>query len=201
MPPENKQPPPPVPDDWEDDSDDDGSVDNEEERNRRIWKEANAKVPSPMPTVVVSSSSSAHQPPPPAAFQPALRILKRPSPSSTPLTPNASGDTPSTTLKEREARYQAARDRIFGIDSGTESGVAGSTNIIATGSPNTSPIASPPLSDTGASSPLSTPTARILREPRGPSESSITEGHSHKGFVHRRKESKLASSSIPETTS
>ncbi|KAJ7323811.1 hypothetical protein DFH08DRAFT_886968 [Mycena albidolilacea] len=100
----------PVSDDWEDDEE------LEEEDNQRVWADANSR--APMPSLIISGSSttsSAAAPPPPAAFQPAMRILKRPSnagPAAAPP-PVAAGET----LKEREARYQAARERIFGSDS------------------------------------------------------------------------------------
>ncbi|KAJ7210901.1 hypothetical protein GGX14DRAFT_625143 [Mycena pura] len=102
----------PVVNDWEDD-DDDGDQDAppNAENNQRIWETANAQAPaSPMPALVVSGSAAVA--PPAAAFQPKLRILKRP-PSAAP-TPAPSPPLPGETLKEREARYKAARDRIFG---------------------------------------------------------------------------------------
>ncbi|KAF7351792.1 SUZ domain-containing protein [Mycena sanguinolenta] len=56
---------------------------------------------------------------PAAALQPAMRILKRPSlsasPTSTPV-PEGGGKTAAEALKEREARYGAARERIFGLE-------------------------------------------------------------------------------------
>jgi len=77
----------------------------------------NKKVP--MPQVVVTSSGVGTAVPsvvPPAsAFQPPIRILKR----SVAPTPNGPSDDSSTststvTLAERTARYDAARERIFG---------------------------------------------------------------------------------------
>ncbi|KAH7882912.1 hypothetical protein F5I97DRAFT_1930531 [Phlebopus sp. FC_14] len=100
-----------VRDDWDDDDDE------EEEDNTKVWDEANQKVP--MPELIISPSSHTGQrivPPQPAAFQPTLRILKRPSPSpsaSTSTTSLSSSQTRST-LAEREAQYQEARNRIFG---------------------------------------------------------------------------------------
>ncbi|KAJ7477339.1 hypothetical protein FB451DRAFT_1396332 [Mycena latifolia] len=77
-------------DDWEDD----GAADEEEPRapadNQRIWDDANAH--APMPALIVSGVDAA---PPLAAFQPAMRILKRPAAPA-------------------PARYQQARERIFG---------------------------------------------------------------------------------------
>ena len=111
-----------------------------------------------MPTIV-SASSAGQALPPPAAFQPALRILKRPSPSPSNSDPSSNSSTlDSSTLKEREARYQAARERIFGADG-------------ANASPPAVSIDTPP------------PAARIVREPRGPGESKDSE--SSKGFARR----------------
>ncbi|KAK2460829.1 hypothetical protein APHAL10511_007299 [Amanita phalloides] len=96
----------PVPDEWDNDEWEEAE---DEEENRRIWDEANTKSQAPMPSII----SSTHPLPPPAAFQPALRILKRPSPTPPSAPSSASTQDPSD-LKDREARYQAARDRIFG---------------------------------------------------------------------------------------
>jgi hypothetical protein len=131
----------------------------------------NAKVPAPMPTIV-SASSAGHALPPPAAFQPALRILKRPSPSSSTPGSSSNSSTPDpSNLKEREAQYQAARERIFGADSPANPPAMGA---------NTQP-----------------PAARIVREPRGPGESKGSEpGQEIKGFT-RRGGAKTAPPSMP----
>ena len=73
----------------------------------------NAKAPNPMPAVIAMSP---HQvlTPPPGAFQPTLRILKRPSESNSKSPTPPPSSSSSDTLKDREARYQAARERIFG---------------------------------------------------------------------------------------
>ncbi|KAJ7861282.1 hypothetical protein B0H13DRAFT_2568349 [Mycena leptocephala] len=79
------------------------------EDNQRIWENANAQMP--MPSLIVSGAAAA---PPAAALQPKMRILKRPTnagPVGLPP-PTVAGET----LKEREARYQAARERIFGAE-------------------------------------------------------------------------------------
>src|SRR5882757_6758122 len=73
-----------------------------------------------MPELIISPSSTGTSvvSPPPAAYQPTMRILKRPSPSQ-----SASNSTTSlssqtrNTLAEREAQYQEARNRIFGTTS------------------------------------------------------------------------------------
>ncbi|KAJ6616699.1 hypothetical protein B0H10DRAFT_2219196 [Mycena sp. CBHHK59/15] len=98
----------PVSDDWEDDEEVDEPQNTED--NQRIWENANSQ--APMPSLIVSSSTHTASAPPAAAFQPKMRILKRPT-NTTPvsLQPQA---VAGETLKEREARYQAARYRIFG---------------------------------------------------------------------------------------
>ncbi|KAJ7196168.1 hypothetical protein B0H12DRAFT_1331695 [Mycena haematopus] len=92
--------PAPVSDDWEDDDDKDGLD------NQQIWHDANTR--APMPHLITSPAAPT---PPAAALPPAMRILKRPSaaPLPRPRPPAAPGET----LRERGARYQAARDRIF----------------------------------------------------------------------------------------
>ncbi|KAF8639154.1 hypothetical protein AX17_001643 [Amanita inopinata Kibby_2008] len=142
-----------------------------------------------MPTLVVSSSSSVNPPLPPAAFQPTLRILKRPSPSSTPGPSSTSGpstpDSVSSALKEREARYQVARERIFG--SSQESGGGNASPNASTSLASSSPLVS--TSATGTNSTTS-PAASIVREPLGPSNEGSDSASRPKGFTHRRTGSK-----------
>ncbi|KAK0469063.1 uncharacterized protein EV420DRAFT_1633496 [Desarmillaria tabescens] len=115
----------PVRDDWEDDDDDeeDEAQAPTEEANQRLWNDANTKSAAPMPTVVSSSTPT----PPPAAFQPVMRILKRPTNS-----PNSSvSSVPSTeSFREREARYQAARERIFGNGNENGEGLGPSSTVV-----------------------------------------------------------------------
>ena len=117
---------------------------------------------APMPQLVMAGSGTGSvgaTSPPPAAFQPALRILKRPtaspssssSTSSIPTLGSGSSNSSSGTYAEREARYQAARDRIFGDSS-------------------PSPVTSeqrPPKTQTSAPK-SSPPQVQITREPKGP---------------------------------
>lgn len=102
----------------------------------------NKKVP--MPQVVVTSSGMGTAVssviPPASAFQPPIRILKR----SVAPTQNCPSDDPSTststvTLAERTARYDAARERIFG---GTAEASVGSSEGV--------------------------PVSAIIRNPKGP---------------------------------
>ncbi|KAK0205427.1 hypothetical protein DFS33DRAFT_766157 [Desarmillaria ectypa] len=100
----------PVRDDWEDEDEDEDEETQAptEEANQRLWNDANTKSAAPMPTVVSSSTPT----PPAAAFQPVMRILKRPTSSTN---SSVSSDVLSAeSFREREARYQAARERIFG---------------------------------------------------------------------------------------
>ncbi|KAA1474415.1 hypothetical protein DENSPDRAFT_931638 [Dentipellis sp. KUC8613] len=128
-----------VVDDWEDDSDSDVDADaggggeaERDTRNQKIWENANTR--APMPHLVLSSSSTT-QPPtslPPAIFQAPIRILKRnPASASASPSPGQSGaGTPAQeSLAEREARYQAARQRIFAdtVESGDASRGAANT--------------------------------------------------------------------------
>lgn len=80
----------------------------------------NTKVAAPMPTLVTSRTGSVI-PPPAAAFQPALRILKRPQSSSPSQSNPATPPPPGESIQEREARYAAARERIFGSESTADS--------------------------------------------------------------------------------
>ncbi|KAH7907246.1 hypothetical protein BJ138DRAFT_1014861, partial [Hygrophoropsis aurantiaca] len=100
-----------VPDEWDDEEDE------EEEDNAKVWEEANHK--APMPELIISASSTGQSviSPPPAAFQPAMRILKRPSNSPSSSTSTINTPTSQTSLAEREAQYQEARERIFGLGS------------------------------------------------------------------------------------
>ncbi|KAK0223937.1 hypothetical protein IW262DRAFT_1370017 [Armillaria fumosa] len=102
----------PVRDDWEDDEDEDEAQAEAptEEANQRLWNDANTKPAAPMPTVVSSSTPT----PPPAAFQPAMRILKRPGTGTVANAAAAPSAGEEGSFREREARYQAARERIFG---------------------------------------------------------------------------------------
>ncbi|KAF7333263.1 SUZ domain-containing protein [Mycena sanguinolenta] len=112
-----------VADDWEDDEDDD---DQAEDASRSVWDHPNTRAPAPSPTPAsLPSSAYSFAPsarvPPAAALQPAMRILKRPSPSPSPTStpaPEGGAKTAAEALKEREARYAAARERIFGPDEG-----------------------------------------------------------------------------------
>ncbi|KAH9941538.1 hypothetical protein B0H21DRAFT_752379 [Amylocystis lapponica] len=163
-----------VPDDW-DEADDD-----EEEDQQQIWEDANKKMP--MPELVISGSSiTSTAPPPTAAFQPALRILKRPTASQT--SSSSSANTLTDTQKsyaEREAQYQAARERIFQDNL--------QNRPITNKSPNG---AHSSQGDTDAMPPSGSAVAvKVVRNPRGPTVDNgkvqNPAGGQPRGFVSRR---------------
>ncbi|KAJ3567937.1 hypothetical protein NP233_g6038 [Leucocoprinus birnbaumii] len=167
-----------VRDDWEDDDEDDVGGDeiviednvepsprpspptrartlpNDEDKNKKIWEAANKQVVTPMPTLVSTRTGSVI-PPPAAAFQPAMRILKRPSSSSPSQNSSVTSPPPGETLQEREARYAAARERIFGSES--------SESLPA------------------APKPTSPNNVKIIREPKAPDTSDVTQSVGFKG--------------------
>jgi len=159
-------------------------------QNKRLWEEAyvdvvfrifmfedltldnrNSKEFRPMPAVIISRGASASNTPSslPLNQPPTMRILKRPSPSASPSqsSTNVNG---SESLQDREARYQAARERIFGPSSPS----AGSNDKM----PKVSSPTPPPLEAT-----------KIVREPRGPDSSGDNgtgQRHDGKGFRERK---------------
>lgn len=106
-----------------------------------------------------STSSLGTLPPPAAAFEAPLRILKRPSASESKSPSPLDGQT-QVSFKEREAQYQAARERIFG-DNARDKAV--------------------PISDKPK-----TARASIIRDPIGPLSVS-SEGEPKRGFRTRKK--------------
>lgn len=159
-----------VPDDWDNDED-------EEEDNAKVWEDANNKAPMPQLIISPSSTGTCVVPPPPAAFQPTMRILKRPSPSQ-----SASNSTTSlslqtrNTLAEREAQYQEARNRIFGTMSERVSDDPSSQRGIRNGS--------------GKGADAGSAGSAVLRTPTGPSDAEKEVGRTDdsppKGFRDRR---------------
>ena len=123
-----------------------------------------------MPALILTKSPSTHLPPQ-AAFtqQPSMRILKRPSASnsqSSSTSLSSSQPNGAETLKEREARYHAARERIFGGDT-----------------PPLPPSPSP-SSTTDKAKPQTTSVVKVVREPRGPADG--RQSTSSKGFGERK---------------
>ncbi|TFK85640.1 hypothetical protein K466DRAFT_587945 [Polyporus arcularius HHB13444] len=128
-----------------------------------------------MPELVIAGSSTINSAvsPPPEAFQPVLRILKRPTAtaaSSSSSTPTPDPDANS--YAAREARYQAARERIFGDSSPT-------------------PDQQPANSKTGPKKAVAS--VQIAREPKGPPATQFgtapggtDQGGDARGFSSRR---------------
>ncbi|KAJ7441995.1 hypothetical protein FB451DRAFT_1414353 [Mycena latifolia] len=158
----------PVCDDWEDDDDDGADADEEEPRvpadNQRIWDDANAQ--APMPALIVSGVSAM---PPLAAFRPAMRILKRP-PAPAPAA--ALPVVPGEMLKDREARYQEARERIFGKEAERGGGKDGAKEGTGEGADR----------DRDRDKEKEKKSAGVARNPRGPQPADAA---AQKGFKAR----------------
>lgn len=138
-----------------------------------------------MPQVVIASSSTSSStvPPPAAAFQPSIRILKRPSASSNcqPVTPPAA-DAQQKSFVQREADYQLARERIFG---GSTTRAETTATLVA----KRDTIGSEALRDTPGCQPsrkVTPPATKIIRNPRGPDTSKGSQSGPAKGFKSRR---------------
>lgn len=135
------------------------------------WRCRNTK--SPMPELVISRSSAGPSvvTPPVIAIQAPLRILKRPSANSTSTSTSSSltnASASADTFAEREAKYQVARERIFGEAQASET-----NNSSASPKLRSTP---PPAATT------------VVRNPRGPSvepEDGQTNGAS-RGFGGKR---------------
>jgi SUZ domain len=144
-----------------------------------------------MPSVIISPSSNSSRTiisPPPGAFQAPMRILKRPTSTTSP------GSAYSDTLKDRHARYLKARERIFGEDAESRE-----HSVPSSSSASPVPPSSPEkLSNESTQSRIldSKPPAAVVsvvRNPRGPSnwsednEQASTDGNmSPRGFEGRR---------------
>ncbi|KAG1752063.1 hypothetical protein EDB19DRAFT_1903463 [Suillus lakei] len=177
-----------VPDDWDNDED-------EEEDSAKVWEEANNKTPMPDLVISPSSTGTCVVPPPPAAFQPMMRILKRPSPSQ-----SASNSTTSlssqtrNTLAEREAQYQEARNRIFGTTTERGGDDLESRRRARDGS--------------GKGEDAGFAASAVLRTPTGPSDGGKEVGRTGdsppKGFRDRKNgknQNNASSSMLPRTSS
>ncbi|EDR10393.1 uncharacterized protein LACBIDRAFT_317265 [Laccaria bicolor S238N-H82] len=156
-------PPTPIKDDWEDDDDEVDEEPPSEELNKQIWEHANTKTLHPMPALILTKSPSTHLPPQ-AAFtqQPSMRILKRPSASTSQSSSASSQPNGAETMKEREKRYHAARERIFGGDTPP-------------------PLSPPPTTD--KMKPQTQSVVKVVREPRGPASGKQS---TSKGFGERK---------------
>jgi len=113
-----------------------------------------------------------------------MRILKRPSPSSN--LPSNINTTIGESLQDREARYVAARERIFRTSTSEVEPAEGTRpqyNFGEKPSPSSSTISSQPI-----------------RELRGPTFGDGTNNSSIKGFVHRRADRSKNTVSLPLKT-
>jgi len=133
----------------------------------------NSKEFRPMPSLVISRNSTtiALTPSLPLHQPPQMRILKRPSPTTTAV-PSASSVAAGGTLREREARYQAARERIFGVP--------GDESLQNTVDKNNGESKKASRTSSYNSS------VKVVREPRGPPNTNDTKEGNSRGFVERR---------------
>ncbi len=135
-------------------------------------RHSNSRESRPMPSVVMSRGSFTQSTSTnlPLNEPPAMRILKRPSPSSN--LPSNINMTIGESLQDREARYVAARERIFRTSTSEDEPTEGTRSQYNFGekpSPSSSTISLQPI-----------------RELRGPTFGDGTNNSSIKGFVHRR---------------
>ncbi|KAH9937815.1 uncharacterized protein BXZ73DRAFT_100029 [Epithele typhae] len=183
------QPATAIRDDWDDEHEE---VDTREDP-QKLWEDANQR--APMPELVIAHSST-HGPsaasPPPAAFQPVLRILKRPtsgsgSPVPSPASSSSGSPAPDNSYAAREARYQAARERIFGDASpGASTPNLQTSPAPSSASTSTAPR-SPPLGGGPPQIRGAPPAVQIAREPRGPPVNSASpDSGQGQGFGGRR---------------
>lgn len=133
-----------------------------ERSHRRPGSSMRRNKKAPMPELVISGSGTGLAfPPPPAAFQPALKILKRAT--TGPALPSSSAPSPADVQKsyaEREAKYQAARQRIFND--------------------------TVPSDTTSAAPPGSVTVIRPLRGPSADASTSSTDSKVSRGFTSKR---------------
>ncbi len=122
-----------------------------------------------MPSVIMSRGFSTSNSLP-LNQPPAVHILKRPSPSSS-TSPTNLHTTAEETLQDREARYEAARERIFGSFTQSEN----QKNISGENKEDNKPTPTP--------STISNP----LRELRGPTNFAGNSDVANKGFGDRKK--------------
>ncbi|RIA95762.1 hypothetical protein C1645_802804 [Glomus cerebriforme] len=97
---------------------------DEHEKNKQLWQEANAYV---QPEIVRTDTTRTE-------YVPQLRILKRPkNPGPTTIThpsgDNSSIDSQKKSLAEREAKYNVARQKIFGINTNSDDNSNGESVI------------------------------------------------------------------------
>ena len=133
-----------------------------------------------MPSVIVSRglSISSISSSLPLNEPPKMRILKRPSPSTN--IPTNINNTTEESLQDREARYRAARQRIFGTST-REDEVMGEMELEHQSSKKPSPTPS-------------TIPSQVIRELRGPTFVDSANGFSNKGFINRQSKTTVSHS-------
>ncbi|KAJ3502726.1 hypothetical protein NLJ89_g8756 [Agrocybe chaxingu] len=163
-----------VRDDWEDDEEEEDVGRSVDAQNKKLWEDANSREYRPMPAVIMygGSSTSSAAPTLPLNQPPAMKILKRPSPSVSPSQSSSNVNAASTeTFQDREARYQAARERIFGPSSDISPNEGSEKKKISPSQKSTPPTSLPPAN-------------KVVREPRGPNSVGINP--ENKGFSERK---------------
>lgn len=142
---------------------------------------------APMPQLVIAPSATTPtsvSAPPPAAFQPSIRILKRPSANSSSPSATPSNDPQQRSLADREAEYQAARDRIFGAQAASPDSKSPVLKL------SRGPSSTPPVRNG------TPPAARPIRAPRGPEKTSDPSNPAlAKGFRNRKPQAPASSQS------
>lgn len=148
----------------------------------------NNKAPMPQLIIAPTATASSMTQPPPAALQPSIRILKRPSNTSSP-SPSAapSADAQQRSLAVREAQYQAARERIFGASAPPANGADSDVKAPAVTSQGGASAAPPARNATP-------PASQVIRVPRGPEASSDAGNAAAKGFRDRKRQAQHAAS-------
>ncbi|KAG8845295.1 hypothetical protein FRB96_002584 [Tulasnella sp. 330] len=135
-----------VPDDW--DVEDDGTdVQVRPETSYKLWEEANSQDPQPKVVLASTAGSSTPSQIPDSLLNAPKMILKRPTSSSPSPSCPPSGSPTQKSIQEREASYQAARERIFGTGTTTEE----TSTSRGPASDNATPVPS-----------------NVIRPPRGP---------------------------------
>jgi len=115
-----------VPDDWEADGDNEDDQ-AKQKLSQQLWEEANARDPQPKVILTSTAGSSTPNQIPDSLLNAPKMILKRPTSSPASSSPSPSALSQKS-IQEREASYQAARERIFGSSSPVSDGAP--TNII-----------------------------------------------------------------------
>ena len=139
-----------------------------------------------MPQVIMASSATSIVAPiPQAALNGPRMILKRPTKPSSTTSPSNSNPTNTKAYGDREASYQAARERIFGTPSpAASSGTSTPTNLEGLPESSSSNPTSPPASSRPDPSNPIPPPQSVIRHPRGPPSAATLSDQP--GFIGRK---------------